>query len=104
MSSDSQLSEDSLREILSILGHPRQRRILSLLQEWSHPITQRDLAVQLAARHGDKPPSEVTDEERQRIEIGLYHRDLPKLESTGLIDRQASLIVATEEVSELPQL
>jgi hypothetical protein len=53
-------------------------------------MTESDLAIQLAALEERKPPGRVTDDERERLRIDLYHCHLPKLESAGLVVRTAA--------------
>jgi hypothetical protein len=67
----------------SILGAPRQRRILSILREHSRPTTVDELGVRLAA----DAPSDATEAELEPIRADLRHRCLPKLESAGWIER-----------------
>lgn len=74
----------------TILSDVRQRRILSLLAEQSSTLTQRDLAVQLAARELERPPSQVPESERKSCEIALHHQKLPKLAAAGLIERTSA--------------
>lgn len=96
--SNSTLSVGDDSPILSsILADPRQRRILALLLEQPHPLTDRDLAVQLAAREAEKPPSDVAEEDLQQILVELYHWYLPELQKTGWIDRHPEGIVTTEQ-------
>lgn len=83
----------------AILANPRQRRILSVLLDQPGPLTERDLAVQLAARETGKSPPDVTEEDRQQIRNDLHHRCIPKLEAAGWIERLPEGIVATERLS-----
>lgn len=83
----------------TILADPRQRQILSILLDQSHPLTDRDLAVQLAARETGTPPSDVTEKDHQPIRVDLHHRCLPKLEAAGWIERHPEGVVAAEQLS-----
>lgn len=67
----------------SILADPRQRRILSILLKKSHPMTERDLSVQLMAEEMGTVPSDVTEDDHRPVQVDLYHRCLPKLEAGG---------------------
>lgn len=82
----------------TILADPRQRRVLSILLDQSHPMTDRDLAVQLAAREAGTP-SDVTEKDHQPIRVDLHHRCLPKLEAVGWIERHPEGVVAAEQLS-----
>lgn len=73
--------------ISSILSDVRQRRVLSLLADESSPLTERDLAVRLAALEEQHPPSLVSAPESRARLIVLHHQKLPKLEAAGLVKR-----------------
>lgn len=73
--------------ISSILSDVRQRRILSLVADQRSPLTERDLAVRLAALEEQKPPSLVSASERESRLLALHHQKLPKLTTAGLIKR-----------------
>lgn len=90
--------DDSL-EISSILGDPRQRRLLAILLDQSSPMTDRDLSVQLAAQETGTAPSDVTEEDYQPIQVDLHHRCLPKLEAVGWIERHPEGVIAAEALS-----
>ncbi|MFC6864448.1 hypothetical protein ACFQGE_13400 [Halomicroarcula sp. GCM10025817] len=76
--------------ISTILSDTRHRRILSLVANEPGPMTERDLAIELAALEERTPPGRVTDDERERRRIDLYHCHLPKLESAGLVVRSGA--------------
>ncbi|MFC7020555.1 MULTISPECIES: DUF7344 domain-containing protein [Haloarcula] len=75
--------------ISDILSDMRHRRILSLVANEPGSMTESDLAIQLAALEEQRPPGRVTDDERERRRIDLYHCHLPKLESAELVVRTA---------------
>lgn len=81
-------------EAVSALGDPRQRRILSVLQDRASPMTVRDLAVRLAAEEAGTAVTDVTEEDHRPIRVDLHHRCLPKLEALGWIDRRPEGVVA----------
>ena len=83
----------------SILGNPRQRLIFSILLEHTQPLTDRDLAVKIAARETDTSPSDMTGNDYQSILVDLHHRCLPKLEAVGYVERHAEGIIAAEPPS-----
>lgn len=88
--------EESLR-LSSVLAEPRQRQILSILLKQSRPLTDRDLAVQLAGREAEKPRSNLSEEEIQDLLVDLHHRYLPELRAIEWIDRRPEGIVLTEQ-------
>jgi hypothetical protein len=64
----------------SILGAPRQRRILSILWDRDRPTTVDALRVRL--------DSDAADADRRELRADLHHRCLPKLEAAGWIERR----------------
>lgn len=76
-------------ELLSCLRTTRQRRLLSVLQDASSPMTVRDLAVQVAAHEVDTAPADVPPATLQRCRVSLQHVDLPRLVAAGLVERRA---------------
>lgn len=79
-----------IREILDLdhvyeaLGHPRRRYLCySLLEDtrWSLP----DLATKIAAWENDIPDHAVTENQRERMYVSLYHAHVPKLVDEGVI-------------------
>ncbi|WP_436932476.1 DUF7344 domain-containing protein [Halosimplex halobium] len=82
------------RELATVLGDLRQRRVLSILYDRSGPIGVRDLGVKLAARERDVEPSAVPESARTSVVADLEHRCLPKLDATGLIERDQESVVA----------
>ena len=100
MSEETQLSRMSEPfDQSSILGDLRQRLILSILFEHSQPLTDRDLAVKIAARETGTSPSDVTGNDNQSILVDLHHHYLPKLEAVGYVERCAEGIIAAEPPS-----
>lgn len=75
----------------SILGAPRQRRILAMLRERSRPVTVDECVGELAATQ-DGPAAGATE----AVRTDLRHRCLPKLEAGGWIERRPEGIVAAD--------
>lgn len=92
------LGGDLSREQSSILGEPRQRRVLSILLNQPQPMTVRDLGVQIAAHETERAPSDVPEEDHQPIRVDLHHRCLPKLEAVGWIERHPEGVIAAESL------
>lgn len=76
----------------SILGSPRQRRVLSMLRDRSRPLTPDELAAGLVTAD----PSAVSEAERESVRVDLRHRCLPKLEAAGWIERRSDGFVVDE--------
>lgn len=87
---------DDYLEQSPILADTRHRRILSLLLNRSHPLTERDLSVQLTARETGADPGDIDEEDHQSVRVALHHQCLPKLESEGWIKRHQEGFVAAE--------
>lgn len=81
----------------SVLVEPRQRCVLALLLDSSGTLSVRDIAVQLAARSADTPPSEVPEADVREVATDLHHRCLPELETLELIERLPTGRVAAGE-------
>lgn len=80
----------------TVLADSRQRRILSILLGRSHPMTERELSVQLVARETGTDPADITEENHQSVRISLHHQYLPKLESAGWVEWHEEGVVAAE--------
>jgi hypothetical protein len=73
-----------LDHVYEALGHPRRRYLCYTLfkaTEWS----LSELAVKVAAYENDCSTSEVTDHQRERVYVSLYHVHVPKLVDEGVI-------------------
>lgn len=78
----------------SILGAPRQRRILSILRERSRPTTVDELHARLASDEGEAS-ADATEMDPRALRTDLEHRCLPKLVAAGWIERRpAGYVVA----------
>lgn len=83
----------------TIFTDPRQRQAFYLLSDSPEPMTERDLAVQIAEQETAKSPSSLTTGDLEGIRGDLRHRCLPKLEAIGWIKRQPVGIVPTEAIA-----
>lgn len=86
-------------ECSAILADRRQRALLARLLDSGGPLTERDLAVELAARELGRAPPDVTEADLRQFRANLHHRYLPKLEAIGWIERTTGGVVATERLS-----
>lgn len=84
-------------ERVALLTDQTRRRICSILSDPDPPVSERDLAVELAMRCLDKPATEITADERRHYLIQLHHHQLPKLADYGLItyDRSTRTVSIT---------
>jgi hypothetical protein len=62
-----------------------------ILTDPDPPVSERDLAGELAARSLDKPVNEITPGQRHEKRIELHHHQLPKLADYGLITYNQSM-------------
>lgn len=81
-----------------MLSNQTRRRICSILTDPDPPVSERDLAVELAIRDLGKPAAEITADERSQYLIQLHHHHLPKLADNGLItyDRSTRTVSITK--------
>ena len=91
-----------LDHVYDALGHPRRRYLCYTLHEdteWS--LT--DLATKIVAWENDVPEYAVTDLERERVYISLYHAHVPKLVDEGVItfDELTETIIAAENATQV---
>jgi len=74
--------------VFAALGHPRQRYLLYTLVRDAGDKTLTELAEKIVAWEQDKPISKVSDDERTRVEVSLYHSHVPKLADLGVLEYQ----------------
>lgn len=74
--------QSALTDALRCLTHPRRRRILAALEEFSATVSERELADEL--RRGGTTDDRFEDHERLRT--SLRHEHLPKLSQVALVD------------------
>lgn len=72
-----------LEAMFSVVSERRRRLVLGYLSE--HPAGTADLSEVAAYVHERTAPSEGGSD-LDSIELSLYHRHLPKLEETGVIE------------------
>lgn len=84
-----------------IRERPR-RLVLSVLHSQVYGVSETDLATMLVARREDKPLVAVSRDEHERAAAALHHRHLPKLEASGLVERDAE--TSTVHVADEPAL
>lgn len=87
-----------------ILSDRRRRFVLLALAEESGAYTLRDLAERVVAWEEGKLPREVTEEERKRASVSLYHVHLPKLDDAGMIEYTETSMVAVRPATEIAEI
>lgn len=75
-----------LDEVFTALDHSRRRYLLYTLANERSEETLSELATNIVAWEQDKPAGEVTDEERRRVHVSLYHSHIPKLADLGIVE------------------
>lgn len=83
---ESQVEEISIGVVFDILRNERRRLVLEHLEEQDGDVTLGELAEQLAAIENDKPPAQITSQERKRLYVGLYQCHLPRMDDANAID------------------
>jgi hypothetical protein len=86
-------------DCVELLADPTRRRICAILSSPDPPVSERDLAVELAIRFLDRPAADITAEQRRQQRIQLHHHQLPKLADHGLIvyDQSTRTVSITAE-------
>ena len=87
---------------LALLSDPTRRRICTILCTPDPPVSERDLAVELATRCLDRPAAEITDAQRRQQRVRLRHHQLPKLADYGLLvyDQSTEMVSLTDAGAE----
>lgn len=82
---------------VSLLSDQTRQRICSILADPDPPVSERDLAVELATQCLGVSAAEVTPAQRRQFLIQLHHHQLPKLADYGLIvyDRATRIVSIT---------
>ncbi len=86
-----QLTSD---EIFDVLGNRQRRHVLSALLDCDETTTVTELAETTGSKTGGQP---------ERIEIGLVHSHLPRLEGVGIVeyDPETGVVKPTTAVTDL---
>ena len=77
--------ELSKEELLRLLANPRRRYLLHLLNQSTHPFELQTLARKIAAWEADISPETVAAEHIEHVRMSLYHKQIPKLVTAGLL-------------------
>jgi len=88
--------------VYEALAHPRRRYLCCTLRgdtQW----TLTDLATKIAAYEAELPENAVTDHQRERAYVSLYHAHVPKLADLGVIsfDEVTELITPAENADQV---
>lgn len=91
-----------LDHVYEALEHPRRRYLCYALledDEWS----LAELAGKVAAWETDQPEDEVSEPERQRVYVSLYHSHVPKLADCGVVsfDADAETLSTAENAEQV---
>ncbi len=75
-------------DVFHLLQNGRRRSALRYIMDRPDQdvYEMRDIAEQVAAWENDKPVSQISSAERQRVYIALYQSHLPKLDEKDVID------------------
>lgn len=75
----------TLDVVFDVLRNSRRRHVLELLASQDGATTLGDLAEHIGGIENDKPPSELSSQERKRVYVGLYQSHLPKMADADAI-------------------
>ncbi|RQG95098.1 DUF7344 domain-containing protein [Natrarchaeobius chitinivorans] len=104
-STEKQLPPPAVLEIEPVyeaLGHSRRRYLCyTLLEDTEWSLT--DLATKIAAWENDVSEHEVTENQRDRVYVSLYHAHVPKLvdESVITFDEATETITTAEHAEQV---
>lgn len=89
-----------LDHVYSALAHPRRRYLCyTLIEDTEWSLTE--LATKVTAWENDVDESSVTDDDRDRVYVSLYHAHVPKLDDLGVVDfDESSESISTAEHTE----
>lgn len=91
-----------LDHVYEALGHPRRRYLCyTLLEDTKWALT--DLATKIAAWENDISEHAVTNHQRERVYVSLYHAHVPKLVDEGVItfDHVTEMITPAENAEQV---
>ncbi|WP_050050622.1 hypothetical protein [Halostagnicola sp. A56] len=78
-------------DVSLIVDNERRRLALHALERADEPIPLRNLAEIVAMGQFEKPPAQLTSDERKAVYVALYQTHLPRLEDIDVVtyDRMA---------------
>jgi hypothetical protein len=74
-----------LGAVLRVLDHPRRRYLVTTLVNGRSEAPLSELATEIAARERDKPVTNVSQQERERVHTSLHHSHVPRLAGLGIV-------------------
>lgn len=86
--------------IYRVLSDTRRRYAFHYLKQQRGEVSVRELAEQVAAWENDKPPAQLSSQERKRVYISLYQSHLPTLDKQGIVayDTPRGMVSLPEEI------
>jgi len=85
--------EPPIDVVFDLLREPRRRSVLRYLMEAPGGSTVAELAVHVASTKTNEPERATTSAERRDAYLALYHSDLPKLTSAGVVEFEDDEVV-----------
>lgn len=79
-------SDNDPDELFTCLASARRRALVDALDSHQTPISDEELARQVAAREKGVSVDDLTTEAVQEVYFSLHHVHLPKLASAGVIE------------------
>lgn len=91
-----------LDHVFDALSHPRRRYLCyTLLEDTEWSLTE--LAAKIAAWENDVPEHAVSDQQRERTYVSLYHAHVPNLVEDGIVsfEGETESITAGENAAQV---
>ncbi len=90
-------------EVFELLSNQRRRHVVRALSAGTGDTELRPLSREVAALENEKPPADVTPEERRRVYNALQQFHLPKLDEAGALDydQRRGTVSSTDGLSRL---
>lgn len=97
---DSPPSDDVLYGMVS---DKRRRYTVHYLKQQGEAVSVRELAEQVAAWENEKPPEEVSYQERKRVYVALYQSHLPTMDDKDIVeyDDNAGMVELADEMDDV---
>jgi hypothetical protein len=81
------VDSDSITLWFELLGNDRRRLVIEVLEGYDGPVDLAVLAEIVAAEECAVPLDAVSEDERHRVHVSLYHHHVPRLAEAGFVER-----------------
>lgn len=89
-----------LDTVLDVCEHKHRRIVLAALAAQQESMSIQDLTNAIIKHNHDLPLAETSGEKTTKIQIGLHHVHLPKLDEAGFLqyDPEGKMVESTAQV------